>query len=257
VDGKYMEENRPMRNKIERDAEYYEKLFVFCKRNNIGFHPMVYSNNVDKWIDNYRWFEQKNIKMYLLEVRNKEWNKKQTKDFCKFIEFLYLKSLDKSGTLYEKLSEENILTNDLSKSGRGIGCSIQQQLHIRLGDLTVFPCHRLMYDGMELFKFDAYFNAEPTNVELMMMIYSFNFINQPVCESCILKFACSGGCLGAQYENSKDMFMPIQEVCRLKHAKIATLIKTAKKTNTYSELLRIVSRDTNNSLRMLEQIINE
>jgi len=46
----------------------------------MGFHPMIYSNKIEYWIDNFLWFQKMFYKyginpfnVYLLEVRNVEW----------------------------------------------------------------------------------------------------------------------------------------------------------------------------------------
>jgi len=80
VDGKYADVNRPFRDdKNVRTEEYYDDVFKFAKKHCIAFHPMIYSNNIERWKDNFLWF-QENFKkydipwlsMYLLEVRNVE-----------------------------------------------------------------------------------------------------------------------------------------------------------------------------------------
>jgi len=56
---------------------------------------MIYSNHIDKWIDNFIWFQDKfkeydiyPFVLYLLEVRNAEWNKSQIIDMGIFMRFL-------------------------------------------------------------------------------------------------------------------------------------------------------------------------
>jgi hypothetical protein len=87
VDGKYVEnENRPTISGRIRDDEYYDKTFAFVKKWGFSFHPMIYSNKIEKWIDNFLWFQEMFEKyeipywhIYLLEVRNVEWTKTQLK----------------------------------------------------------------------------------------------------------------------------------------------------------------------------------
>ena len=149
-DGKYCENNRPFKiYKGNRNNQYYDKCFAFNKKWNFGFHPMIYSELIENWKENFLWF-QKNFKkfkipfdgIYLLEVRNTEWTKKQTKEFIDFIEFL----IEWTYNIYFKKNTEyflnflfksgyNILKGSLTTCGRGLGCSIQSTLQIRLGDL--------------------------------------------------------------------------------------------------------------------------
>jgi hypothetical protein len=57
-----MEENRPYKSNLDlpieviRDDAYYDKCFDFVKNNGGGFHPMIYSKNIEKWKDNFLWF---------------------------------------------------------------------------------------------------------------------------------------------------------------------------------------------------------
>lgn len=60
IDGLYIEEKS--RSYIDtnknclRDADYYERLFAFCKKNGYGFHPMVSAFNAKYQIENHKWF---------------------------------------------------------------------------------------------------------------------------------------------------------------------------------------------------------
>jgi hypothetical protein len=47
----------------------------------------------------------------------------------------------------------------------------------------------------------------------------------PVCANCWNRFACVGGCLGAQYEWSGELYLPIPSVCKLLKAKTSFLLK--------------------------------
>lgn len=90
IDGKYLDkDNRPG---VER---YYNEIFNFAHKYNYLFHPMIYSNNIDKWIENFNWFQSKmdefNISwsnLYLLQVRNKEWTREQNYEFYKFLRYI-------------------------------------------------------------------------------------------------------------------------------------------------------------------------
>lgn len=95
IDGMFMEENRPIITGYTRNDLFYDKLFRFAKKYNIGFHPMIYSNRIEHWKNNFLWF-QENFKkydlpfwnIYLLEVRNVEWTSKQCTEMGKFMRFL-------------------------------------------------------------------------------------------------------------------------------------------------------------------------
>lgn len=245
VDGKYCDVNRPFHNsEIVRTDEYYDKVFEFAKKYQIAFHPMVYSNNIEKWKDNFLWF-QENFKkndipwtsLYLLEVRNVEWSKTQIQEFYRFVRFImnWVCNMCKNiGVPINKLPEfifKNKVFNLISvfgSMGRGIGCSIQSAMQLRLGDLTTTLCHRNAYDGLHLFKFvsddNKIIDIEALNYNMMVAMYSAVSRNLPWCETCTIKDFCSGQCLGAMYEVNGDPFIPIPTVCALEHARVAAIL---------------------------------
>jgi len=241
IDGKYCDVNRPFRDGRVRTDEYYDKVFEFAKKWGWSFHPMIYSENIEKWIDNFLWFQEQFDKhdipwpaIYILEVRNQEWNKTQIKDFYKFTRFLVRWVYHKSGVAGPDfpsfVSKERSLNlfNLFSTVGRGIGCSIQSSMEVRLGDLTTNLCHRSAYDGLNLFKFivenDEIIDIEALNYNMMVAMYSADTKNFPWCENCAIKDFCSGQCLGAMYETNGDPFIPIPTVCALEHAKVAAVL---------------------------------
>ncbi len=276
-DGKYCEKNRPFKTgKEKRNNEYYERVFAFNKKYCYGFHPMIYSVLIENWQKNFLWF-QKNFKkfnipffnIYLLEVRNVEWSKKQIKEFMRFIEFLiewtyYFPCQKNKGNFLDFVFNKkgyNILHSPLTTVGRGIGCSLQSTFHLRLGDLTFIPCHRTSYSPFELGRFivknGRIIGIESKNPELLIGSITFDIKTAPICESCPLKYLCSGGCLGAQYETTGDLFSPIPTVCQLEHAKILTMIKTYKRLGIYDRIFEKLNKDKKVSLNLLEEFINE
>ena len=261
IDGKYLEtRNRPLvgNPKVDpRNDEWYDKLFEFNKKYGFGFHPMVYADGIEVWRKNFLWFQRMfdeheipwwNI--YLLEVRNPEWKRWQIREFGKFIEFLvkwtFKNRVDSDVEKYVnftfRMRGYNIL-NPFSGVGRGLGCSIQSMIYVRLSDLAIVPCHRTSYDefvyGYFKIENDEITGIKAKNPELMVEIYSFEAKNQPYCEQCTIKEVCSHGCLGAQYEFNGDLFSPIPSVCALEHEKIRSIIKATKNIGAYD---RIISR---------------
>ena len=250
VDGKYMEkDNRPFRYVLHsgeedpRDDAYYDKLFAFNKKHRVGFHPMVYSNKIEDWPKNFLWFQEMFNKydipwsiLYLLEVRNAEWSQRQIIDFGKFVKFLIHWTWEKVGKDEKEYMDFlrngggfNMLASPLSKIGRGLGCSLQSMLYFRAGDMTVNPCHRTMYQGMEYFRFKTIdgmiVGIEASNPELITTILSTDFSNSPYCEICDINKVCSKGCIGSQYETTGDFFTPIPTVCEMEHMKILAMIE--------------------------------
>lgn len=242
VDGKFVEnENRPFKSGKLRDDEYYDKLFAFAKKWNFSFHPMIYSNGVEKWIDNFLWFQEMFKKydipffyIYLLEVRNVEWTKQQIKDFYKFMRFIcnyYYNFVGISGNDFIKYVTEVKLSNIFSlfyRVGRGTGCSVQSAMQLRLGDLTHSICHRAAYKPHNLWKFKTDENKiigiEALNAPLFLSHQTMDEDNFPMCESCFIKYLCNGQCLGSMNETNGSLFAPIPTVCALEHAKMAAVV---------------------------------
>ena len=274
-DGKYCEKNRPVKTGEElRDDKYYEKCFAFNKKWSFGFHPMVYSKLIENWQKNFLWFqkmfEKYNIphwNIYLLEVRNSDWSKKQLSDFIKFIDFLvYWTFKNKCESNKEIFTNfvlnrkgYNILSNSLTKTGRGVGCSIQSTMQIRMGDLSIVPCHRTSYTPFLEAKFKVKNNRingiESINPEVLIGITSFQGENMPYCENCTIKYLCSKGCMGSQFEINGDMFTPIPTVCKLEHAKIYALLKSLKKYGLYDNIYKSIGSNQKKSFDLVEDLL--
>jgi len=258
-----------------RDDEYYDKVFAFSKKWGSGFHPMIYSNRIEYWKENFLWFQQKyeefglNWKnLYLLEIRNVEWSNKQIKEFTEFLKFVYRWAFDKCEKDFKTFKKFifddkgfNLLHSSLTSVGRGIGCSIQSTLAVRTGDLAIVPCHRTSYSHLLLGRFRVkdgeITGVEALNPELWIAIASFTTRMQPYCETCMLSPLCVGGCLGAQLEVTGDMFTPIPTVCKMIHAKIKAQIEVLKELGVYERLVREINPPKRRALARFEALIKE
>lgn len=276
IDGKYLESmNRPLIGKPEKDPrndEWYDRLFEFNKKYGFGFHPMIYSQGIELWKKNFLWFQDMFDKhgidwtnIYLLEVRNPEWSREQIKEFGKFLEFLvkwtFENRCDSNVKRYTdfifKARGFNIL-NIFGSIGRGLGCSVQSMLYVRLSDLAIVPCHRTSYDEFIYGRFvvdgDKIVDIESKDVETFIAIYSLDSQHQPYCEQCSIKEVCSHGCLGAQYEFTGDLFTPIPTVCALEHMKIYSIIKATKEIGAYEYILSKLGSDKVKVFRRIEEV---
>lgn len=236
---------------------------------------MVYSELIEEWKKNFLWFQGKfrefgipfgNI--YLLEVRNVEWSDEQIRDYMNFLQFLVEWTFREpcNGDLTRYLDflfkgrGYNILTNCLTSIGRGLGCSLQACLYVRLGDLAIVPCHRQSYDQFILGKFmvknGAIKSIRAKNLELAIGEIAFDFKTMPQCESCAIKYLCQGQCLGSMYEITGDPFSPIPSVCKLAHAKVAAMIETYKKLGLYQAIFNRLGKEKQISLKILEELKN-
>lgn len=232
-DGKYMEQNRPFKHDLDiilphtRDDAYYDKVFAFNVKNSFGFHPMIYNEGIEYWIQNFEWFQEQFKKfgipwthLYLLQVRNDGWTKQQNIELYKFIRYLIKFSAEQCNdkeAFKEFLVEDgfNILSPGFWNSRQGLPCSLQSNLPIRISDLKSFPCHRLMYPDLEIgtFTFDDDKSFNTINAELGLTIYGCNNNYFPICSKCPIRDICSKGCLGSQFEVNSELFTPIQSVC--------------------------------------------
>lgn len=279
-DGKYMEDNRPYLHDLDvdlgggvRDDDYYERAFEFSNMIHGGLHPMVYSRNIDAWPQNFLWFqemmEKHNIpweSLYLLHVRNEEWNYDQTKSLCKFMEFVldwvWENKLDKdpysmAGWLV-KANGFNMFSQPLTTCGRGLTCGIQSQFTLRVSDLMMYPCHRTGYEDMYYGKLipdkDEILKFECINPELLIATYSMHKSSLPHCAQCPINELCTGTCLGAQYECTRNLIAPIPTVCAVAHAMIYTEMKWLKDHGVWSIIWRDLSEEKKVQFTYLEEV---
>lgn len=273
VDGKYSDENRPFKDGRIRTDEYYEKVFSFCKKWNFNFHPMIYNTTINQWKDNWLWFQEMMKKheipyqnIYLLEVRNYEWKKSEIKEYYKFIRFIVnwtITFLIKSGlvdgketTVIKYLHKNKLFNafNMFSTAGRGIGCSIQAALQLRLGDLTSSLCHRAAYKPHNMWKFqvenDKIVGVEGINSHLLIGMESADHSIFPVCESCLINKVCTYQCLGSMYEVHKEPMIPIPTVCALQHAKIAAVYDELYDMGFHQEFMAWASKDKEQTMKI-------
>lgn len=271
VDGKYMEMNRPFKrsDKFKRDDAFYDDLFSFAKKYGTGFHPMLYSNNIKMWKQNFLWFQEQFEKykirwdgLYLLEVRNVEWSNDELYhlyDFLRWLVHWTFNKLNKNVNDYLLHNRVfNILNAPFGTSGRGIGCSIQSTLQLRVGDLSWAMCHRLMYDKYQSGKFivendEITGKLESYNVESFIGLQASDVKSFPNCESCSVKHLCHGGCLGSNYESTGDPYTTHPIVCQVEHYKILGILQGLADTNL---LVPMMARVTSNKQISIQNLIN-
>jgi len=266
IDGKYCESNRPIKgyDADPRDDSFYDKVFSFCSKHRFGFHPMVYSELIENWCDNFLWFQSMFQKhripwwnLYLLEVRNKEWSRRSIVELGNFMKFLVRWTFNRTGrdgfvnfVFHHK--GFNILSNPLTRVGRGIGCSIQSVMCVRLQDLAIFPCHRTAYPQFKVAQFDGDMNIRAYNPDLWVTILTLDANTLPYCETCPVKYLCGKGCLGSQYEVTGDLFTPIPTVCQMEHWKLYSYVEALKEIGMLNTIKDIVEPNKRRSIEYLE-----
>jgi len=257
VDGKYLEQNRPFKGNVKndpRDDKFYDKMFAFNAKWGFGFHPMVYSEGIELWRKNFLWFienmKKHNIPLkllYLLEVRNAEWTREQILKFGEFVEWLtewtFYNIAKKNPLKYLEFVRRdggfNLLRSISGYTNKGVTCSIQTMMYVRVGDLAIVPCHRTSYDIFKVGRFivdeeqGKIVDIEAYNPEIYLAVLAGHADTYPYCVECPIKAACNHGCLGAQYEVTGDLFTPIPTVCDLELTKIIFGVKALRKLGIF------------------------
>lgn len=282
VDGKYMDKkNRPLIGTVDPDTAYsdgyYDKLFSFAKAHNCGFHPMIHVNNIQQWKNNFIWFQEQFKKhnipwhnIYLLEVRNDGWTKQAIQDFIDFHIFVLNYTLDKfngdqsaflNGFIFNGINgypnyPKMNLFNNIGTIGRGLGCSLQTTLSLRLGDLSVNSCHRLSYEHFKGFHFEVIkkkiTDIVPDNLNFYLSTMYTAHQTWPYCETCMIKHICNGGCMGAQYETIKDPFVPIPSVCALSFGKVKAQVLFLKSVGLFEDFVNLLNPKQSESFKQFE-----
>lgn len=239
--------NRPFNANTDKlkTADYYKRIIAFCTKHGYGYHPMIAANSLKYQKENYKiWlqilhltfpdkeeFKNKYGHVMQLMVRNNDWTDEYIKEYIDWLNFL----IDTDKKEYFDNSNKKLLDSlytdevnkflDLSWMPYQVGefptfsCTIGKMLCIRLGDLAICPCHRTSYDkylfGKYEVKDDKIIGIKANNVQLASAIYLTSTFIKPKCAECPLVSMCVKGCLGCQYENTNDIFYPVESVCNL------------------------------------------
>lgn len=252
----------------EIDQKYYDTLFQYMKDHEFLSHPMLSPENIHVWKENYLWFaemfEKYNIplkSMYLLEVRNWNWNKQNISDFVDFINFVMdywweRTKHDKKEFLdyfmYTNHNEglcagNNFLINNFyaPQKGDGASCTFGRHVMVKVSDLTIYPCHRLLYPELKIAHFklneQKELILECDNIELGICTYSYSTENHPVCSTCAIQGLCCTPCYGSQYEVTKDLFTPIPTVCCMEYEKLKAIVNKLIEYDIYDDFLNDLS----------------
>lgn len=271
IDGKYAEDiSRPEKEKRRKD-DFYDNIFAFAAHNHFCFHPMVSACAIEKQKENYLWFKEECFKHHInfynavmfLEVRNDDWTEEKIESYCNFLRFY----LDDVISSLPENKIENFVKDLLGEEDFNLGkhyvpygvflgerntvsCSITDTLTIRLGDLSICPCHRLAYKDYLYGKFiiedNKIVDIKSNNIYMANRILLMNNdLGHPKCDTCIYNDYCAKGCFGSQLEIEKDPFMPIDSVCNLFKAKIKTVVQYYKEKGILEELKKIPNYNAN------------
>ncbi len=241
-DGPFMDNlNRPFVNtKNNYTEKFYSRFVEELSDMNLGAHPMVYSNNIEYWIENLLWFiNETRSGFYLLEVRNGEWTAEQSAQIYYMTRFAinYIHKIYRSietDEIFPKFVQNanngfNMLNSVFGTIGRGFGCSLQSTLNLNMHNLTLIPCHRTSYEHLTTGKFDfkedGSYEFEPINVEMYLAEQASESTDLAPCTACPIKGLCGGTCLGSNLESTGDLFTIPPTFCMESHARVAGIIK--------------------------------
>ena len=288
VDGLIIDnEERPLNNGTVRTEDYYENLFMFAYHNHFYFHPMLSAHSVSKWIENYKWWMKK-LEEYefppdavmILEVRNNEWTEENLKDFANFLNFLIDENIKRHNGDIESYimsyfdgdySLSNIVSGytpvNMAAAELYPPCTIAQALTIRMGDLAICPCHRTAYNKLLYGWFktenDKIVGIKQNNVYNAIRVLLTNHRAGHIkCDTCIYASHCLQGCMGCQFENNNDMFMPIENICELNKVKWQTIIKKLQEVGALDVLKKINAYQTSyrravDFLTFAQEVLND
>ena len=285
VEGKYMKSNRPIRRELPQgenigehlfdiDEKDFDKVFKFAKKYGYGFHPMIYSDGIEKWKKNFMWFQDMFDKydmphnnIFLLEVRNQEWSDQDVQEFREFVTFVHewvyqnIAKGDK-GKFLELIKEGNTINMIYGLIGstkhKGMPCSIQNDLQVRLGDLHFGPCHRTSYKGFEFGKFKndghTITGVEAINAEMAMAIYGLDHETFQGCQTCPIRPICNKTCLGANIEDTGEIFSPNPKSCQLGFGKVLGALDFYKNNNMLDRAKQYMEERVEKAYEQLEKI---
>jgi len=272
IDGKLLEDTtRPFRSSSDniiryRDDKFYDDVFSFCKKHNFLFHPMVASHGIEKWINNYKWYKEivlkydfplKEDSIMMLEVRNDDWTDASIEEYIKFVDFLIEDKIKDLGGIREftnflfNINNDNIggyVPYSIPIGDNLMPCTIQQQLAIRLGDLSFVPCHRMAYDqfvfGSYEVKDESIVGIKANNPEMAIKVMMSNPANSiHGCDVCKIRKVCMKGCFGAQFEYGEEPFMPLPSVCKLFLRKYTFLLNKYKEMGVFDIAMSYAKED--------------
>lgn len=228
-----------------KTKEYYNRVISFCSKYSFGYHPMISAASLDYQKENYKtWLKILHLmypteeefkanfgKVMQLVVRNNDWTDENIEKYLSWLNFLIDTDKKEYFDNDNKLFFDNIFTHKIDEYQEvsylpyliseypSFSCTIGGMLCIRLGDLAICPCHRTAYDKYLLGKFevkdDKIIGIKANNVQLASAIYLTNTLIKPKCGECPISLICIKGCLGSQYENTNEIFYPVDSVCHL------------------------------------------
>ena len=241
---------RPFNNENEYELKkgtkaYYDRLFDFCAKWDLGFHPMISAHGIEHWEDNFDWWMETLIErgfnplssIMFLEVRNDDWTDDKIIHYLKYLNhsadywaekyFPTQTNPDEALFMFQKWIHHKLNTNHqtnytpllLSSHSIHPGCTIHRSVIVRMGDLAIVPCHRTSYDefigGHFKVEDEKIVGVHADNIQVMNQVWLNNMQGSPKCGNCPYTSYCMKGCFGSQFESTGDLLYPCKTVCNL------------------------------------------
>lgn len=223
-----------------KNENYSKALFTFAQKYHFGFHPMISSYRIEEQINNYHtwikllykyWpdnFSSTIGQVMQLETREQGWTDEKIQIYLQWLKYLIDTDCKQyyNGD-YNKFFNNIVLRKDTSskflktsylpysilpKPQTHLNCAFGKTLFIRLGDLSIVPCHRTSYNKFILGQFktqnDKIIGVECNNFPLTSSIYLSGYAIKPFCNNCAISNYCNKYCIGANYETNHELFHP-------------------------------------------------
>ena len=182
------------------------------------------------------------ITLMMLEVRNDNWTDENIKDYCDFLAYLIeeyktRKCNDDNNTFFKRLfgflpdgDLEGYIPYALPRTDTFAGCTVSNNLTVRLGDMAICPCHRTAYNkllyGWFKIENNKIVDIIGNNPQMAIRVLMTNNCTGTLkCDTCVYNPICLKGCFGSQYEVNGDAFYPVDGICTFFKKKYHFLIE--------------------------------
>ena len=222
--------------------QQYSLMIDFILNNPCEVHAEINARNINKWIQNYKWWilslglDNCN-KIYLKETLNDEWDTNSIQSYINFldfqIDFLSENIEDFQNAIFSKemmpfstahLIDQKILTNQKYYQD----CLFHNGLTIDVSTLKMPTCSKLNYPIFHIgeFVYDEQnkLKLEPLNLTMLIPKAHLKRSCTPHCEYCKYINLCEKTCYGENFKVSYNPLCPVKNSCDLMKAKYNFLI---------------------------------
>ena len=232
-------ENRPFENG-KSSSKIVEENIKFYKKNKIPFNLRAsIPSNCDKLIQIFKYFENQHVvfdSVFVFQSQNTTHNLANynsqnllriDQQLSKLMDYYYDKFISGEMIFNETLVQGliSIDQNILSK----VPCGAGQNTFSFNSDGNIYSCQNLAhFDDCSVGTIESGFN----NTELKRYT-PLNVERVSQCDSCWVRYLCSGGCIAQRYTHSKQMMNLPEEKCKLEKIRFANYLYLYQKLKDY------------------------